>query len=207
MCATPSCLPTSRNGQAGPCQGELRIKPDRLGIKVSDPLCRIEVARVIDRDRAQVNVIRFRIFSGLLRNCLLLGAGELGVELVGNGAGHLAFHSKDIVEFAIIAFRPEMLVRGSANQLNIYFYGVGDLLHAAFEDVRHAQLFANFAQVFRLALVFHGGRARNHLERGDLRQPGKDFVLDSFREVGVGFVVAQVLKWKHGNTLFLYRRG
>ena len=26
----------SRYGETGPCQGELRIKPDRLGIKVSD---------------------------------------------------------------------------------------------------------------------------------------------------------------------------
>ena len=33
----------SRDGEAGPCQRELRIKPNRLGIKVSDPLCRVEV--------------------------------------------------------------------------------------------------------------------------------------------------------------------
>src|SRR4030095_490307 len=26
----------ARDGESGPCQGELRIKPDRLGIKVSD---------------------------------------------------------------------------------------------------------------------------------------------------------------------------
>ena len=32
----------SRDGEAGPCQRELRIKPNRLDIKVSGPLCRVE---------------------------------------------------------------------------------------------------------------------------------------------------------------------
>ena len=33
----------SRDSEAGPRQRKLRVKPDRLGIKVSDPLCRIEL--------------------------------------------------------------------------------------------------------------------------------------------------------------------
>ena len=32
----------ARDGETGPCQRELRIKPNRLGIKVSDPFCRVE---------------------------------------------------------------------------------------------------------------------------------------------------------------------
>ena len=84
----------------------MRIKPNRLGIKVSDPLCRVEGECVIDCDRAQVNVIGGCILGRLLRNGFLLSASELGVELLGNGVGHLAFNSKDIVEFAIVAFRP-----------------------------------------------------------------------------------------------------
>ena len=90
----------------GPCQRELRIKPDRLDIKVSDPFRRVEVSLVVDRDRAQVNVIRRRTLGRLFRNRFLLSAGELRVELIGNCVGHLAFNSKDIVEFAVVAFRP-----------------------------------------------------------------------------------------------------
>src|SRR4029077_13948272 len=100
----------ARDGEAGPRQRELRIKAKRLGIKASDPFYCVEGSGVVDCNRAQINVIRCRIFSGLLRDGLLLSAGKLRVELVGNGVGHLAFHSKDIVKFAVVAFRPEMLV-------------------------------------------------------------------------------------------------
>ena len=86
----------------------------------------------------QVNVICCRILGGLLRNGFLLGAGELGVELVGNGVGYLAFHSKDIVECAVVAFRPKMLGRCSANQLDVHVHSVSDFLHTALEKMRHA---------------------------------------------------------------------
>ena len=128
----------SRDGEAGPCQRELRIKPNRLGIKVSDLFCRVEGGGVVDCDRAQVSVIRCRILGRLLRDGFLLGAGELGVELVGNGVGHLAFHSKDIVEFAIVAFRPKMFVRCGADQLDVHVHSISDFLHTALEKMRHA---------------------------------------------------------------------
>src|SRR4029450_1229541 len=57
-----------RDSERGPRQRELRIKPNRLGIKVSDPLCRVEGECVIDCHRAQVNVIRGCILGRLLRN-------------------------------------------------------------------------------------------------------------------------------------------
>src|SRR4029077_8397285 len=66
----------ARDGEAGPCQRELRIKPDRLGIKASDPVCCFEGLGGVDRDRAQVNVIRCRILGWLLHDGFLLSAGK-----------------------------------------------------------------------------------------------------------------------------------
>src|SRR5215831_805724 len=38
----------ARDGEAGPCQRELRIKSNRLGIKTGDPFCRIKRGGGVD---------------------------------------------------------------------------------------------------------------------------------------------------------------
>ena len=137
----------------------MRIKPHRLRIKRSG-LCRdFESSSVVDRDRVQVNVICCRILGGFLRHRFLLGTGELGLELLGNGAGHFPFHSEDVVEFAIITFRPEMFVVRSANQLHIHVHGIGDFLHAALQQIRHAQLPADVAQIVRTRFCIFGSKS------------------------------------------------
>ena len=47
---------------------------------------------------------------------------------------------KDVVELAIVTLGPDMLVGGGTDQLHIDVHGVGDFLHAAFEDVGDAEL-------------------------------------------------------------------
>src|SRR5256885_1027100 len=128
----------SRDGEAAPCQGELWIQPHRLSIELGDVFCYVEGLGVIDCDRAQVGVVRCRILRGPLCDGSLFGAGEFGVELVGNGAGDLTFHSEDIVECTIVAFRPKMLVRCGANQLDVHMHSVSDFLHTALEEIRYA---------------------------------------------------------------------
>src|SRR4030095_15313422 len=72
----------SRDSEAGPRQRELGIKTNRLGIKGSDLFRYFEGLGIVDRDRAQVKVIRGRILRRLLRDGFLLRAGELCIELV-----------------------------------------------------------------------------------------------------------------------------
>ena len=184
----------------------MRIKPHRLGIKRSGLFGDVEGNSVVDRDRVQVDVIRCCILGGFLRHGFLLGAGELGLELVGNGAGHFAFHSEDVVEFPIVTFRPEMFVVRSANQLHIHVHGISDFLHAALQQIRHAQLPADVAQIVRRAFVFLGRSARDDFERCDLRKPGQDFVLDAVGKIGVIGIAAEVLKRQNSDTFFGNRR-
>ena len=68
----------ARNGKSRPRQRELRIKPDRLGIKRNGLFGDVEGNSVVDRDRVQVNVICCRILGGFLGHGFLLGARELG---------------------------------------------------------------------------------------------------------------------------------
>ena len=76
-----------------------------------------------------------------------------------------------------------------------------DFLHAAFEDVGHAELLRDLGQVARLALILLGRSARDHFQVRDLRQPRQDFVLDAAGEILVRLVFAQTRERQHGDAL------
>ena len=79
------------------------------------------------------------------RDRLHFRAGKFGIQLISDRSGHFTFDAKDIVQFAVITFGPNMLVRSDADQLHIDVHGVGDLLHATLENVGNAQLSSDFA--------------------------------------------------------------
>ena len=95
-----------------------------------------------------------------------------------------------------------MRIVGGFDQLHVHPHRVAALLHAAFQDVRHAKLAGDLGQVFRRALVMLGRGARDHLQIGDLRQAGQDFVLDAVGKVGVLLVAAQVLERQDRDAIF-----
>src|SRR4030095_6898847 len=99
---------------------------------------------------------------------------------------------------AIVTFRPDVFVGGRAYKLNINVHGVGDFLDTALQQMGNAQLFPYFAQIVRSAFVFLRRSARDDLQRSDLGQSRQDFVLNAVCEIGVRFVVAQILERKDG---------
>ena len=127
---------------------------------------------MLNAQATEISVVGGGILCWLLGDGFLLRSGKLRIQLIGDGARDFAFHSKDIIEFAVIAFRPEMFVRRGANQLHIDVNGIGDFLHAALEKIRHTQLLADLTQVLGRTLVFLRRGARNDLKRGNLRKPG-----------------------------------
>ena len=79
-------------------------------------------------------------------------------------------------------------------------------LHAAFEEMRDAELLPDLPRVAGFtSLVRAGGGAADHFEIGDFGQIGENFILDARRKVGVLLVVAQVLEGQHRDA-FLGRR-
>ena len=58
---------------------------------------------------------------------------------------------EDIGQIAIVGLRPQMRVGARVDQLRIHPHFVGRALHTAFEDMRHAELLADLAQIARRA--------------------------------------------------------
>ena len=64
-----------------------------------------------------------------------------------------------------------MRVGPGIDQLRIHAHAIGRTLHAALEQMGHAKLLADLAQVARdAALVLHDAGATDHLQVRDLRQ-------------------------------------
>ena len=78
-----------------------------------------------------------------------------------------------------------MTVAPRVEQLHIDMHRSANLLHAAFEHGRYAQLFGHDFQIRRTAGVLLGRAARDHLEVANTSQPRQDFVLHSSGEVSV----------------------
>ena len=63
-----------------------------------------------------------------MRHRFLLGAGELGIQLFGDCAGHFALDTENVLQLAIVAFRPKMIVACGADQLHVDVHGIAGFL-------------------------------------------------------------------------------
>src|SRR2546423_1241745 len=92
------------------------------------------------------------------------------------------------------------------DQLDINHDAVAGPTHTAFQHVRYPEDFANFAQ------VAHGSTGKLHYrgtaddaQPADLRQTGKNVILDAVGEKRVFLIGAKVRERQNGNTLFRNR--
>ena len=137
-----------------------------------------------------------------LLNRALLGGRELRLQLIGNGFRDLTLNSKNIRQIAIVRLRPQMRVIAGIDQLRVDPHFVRCALHAALDQVRHAELLSDFAQIaLRASFVLHHGCATDHLQVGDFCQIGQNFILHTVGEEGVLFFVAQVFERQNGDAL------
>src|SRR5260370_9927442 len=89
------------------------------------------------------------------------------------------------------------------NQLCAHAYTVPCSLHAPFEYVRDTELACDLAKVACCRiLVLHHARATDNLEVGDLSEVGKNFVLDTVGEEGIGLFLALVFERQHADGFF-----
>ena len=96
-----------------------------------------------------------------------------------------------------------MRVVAGIDQLRDHPHFVGGALHTAFDDMRHAELLPDFAQIARRpAFVLHDARAADHFKLRDLREVGQDLILHAIGEEGVRFFFAQVFERQHRDGLF-----
>src|SRR4029077_13026437 len=74
-------------------------------------------------------------------------------QLVSNGFGHLTLDRKDVGQFAIEGFGPQMGIVSGFDQLHVHAHSVAAPLHASFQDVSNPKLLADLGQVFRRTFV------------------------------------------------------
>ena len=80
------------------------------------------------------------------------------------------------------------------DQLHIHAHLFALFLHAAFEDVRDAELPCDLRQIFRRAFEALRRGARDDFQIGDLRQPRQNFILHAFGKVSVLRIVAEIFE-------------
>ena len=122
------------------------------------------------------------------------------LQRAGDRCGDLALDGEDVGggELAVVALRPEVGVGARVDELHVDAHAVARSLHAAFEDLRDAELIGDrLHRQLRVAELLDGG-ARDHPERADLRELGEDVVVDAVDEVGV--VLLASLRFSKGST-------
>jgi len=79
-------------------------------------------------------------------------------------------------------------------------------LNASFQEMGYAKLLSDFPQVSWIAtFIQHHRSAADHFQVGDLREIGKDFILNAVSEVSVLLIRAQALKRQHRDALLRNR--
>ena len=128
------------------------------------------------------------------------------LELAGDCLRDLGLDRERVREIAVVMLGPLVFVRAGIDQLRGDADAIFRPLHAAFEKMSDAKLLANFARVSgRACFVNHHRRPADDLQVRDLRQAGKDFVVNPIGEKPVLFFRAQVTERKNGDRFF--RRG
>jgi hypothetical protein len=74
----------------------------------------------------------------------------------GDFVSDFALHREDVFVRPIVAFRPDVTPRRSANELRRDANAIANRLQAAFQHISYAQFFADLPNVDRLALVDFG---------------------------------------------------
>ena len=96
-----------------------------------------------------------------------------------------------------------MRIIRSSNQLHSHAHLIVCFLDATFQEIGDTELVRNLRKLLMGFLVTLRGRARDHFEIRNLREPGQNLVLDPVCEVGVGFIFTQVFKWQNSDGFFI----
>src|SRR5438552_1840820 len=194
-------------------EGELakRIEKRRIAcdslIQQLDPLeqirfCLTTEARIQNKIfRAVVEIEGCEIGSRPALNGQFLSGRNFGVKLLSDFLCDLTLDCEDVVQVAIVLFRPDMGVGASVDQLRIDMKPAAGLACATLQHVRYAKRVSDLAGIL-FATILHNTRAADHLEIGNFRQLGQNVVLETIGKIGVLRILIETLKRQHSNAPF-----
>jgi hypothetical protein len=110
----------------------------------------------------QIKIVGLDVVSASLLYRLLLIRQQLEFQRADNGFGYLVLQGKDVVQVAIVALGPNVIVARSVNQLCGDSYTAAGLAHAPFQNVPDSKFARHFGDVDILTFVHKGTIARHH---------------------------------------------
>ena len=186
--------------------GQSQVGPSVVGIEIERPheqASRLGVAfacrPVALLGSAKHEIVRLEHFGRRPAEADLLGLGELHRHGANDLLGDLVLEGEDVADLAVVALGPEVIAGGRVHELRRDAHAVARTLHAALQDVAHAEVAAHLADLHRPALVGEDRVARDDEEPGHLREPGDQVLGDTVAEVVLRRVLAQVREGQHGD--------
>src|SRR5436309_14260637 len=114
-------------------------------------------------------------------NGRFLSGRDFGVKLLSDFLRNLALDRKQVVQIAIVLFRPDVSVRARVDQLRVHMKPGADSPDAALQHMGDSQLVTDLTHVPLAAIVHHAGPA-DHLQIGDFCKLGQNVVLHTIDE-------------------------
>src|SRR5437016_2352197 len=104
-------------------------------------------------------------------NGRFLSGRDFGVKLLSDFLRNLALDRKQVVQIAIVLFRPDVRVGARVDQLRVHVKPGADSPNAALQNMRHSQFVTDLPNILPAAIAHHAGPA-DDFEIGDPRQLG-----------------------------------
>lgn len=139
--------------------GRFRIERGRAQLQLARKSDRFGREPVVRRHRLPAQVLG--VGPGRMQASAALGLGmhHLQMQRPGDGLRHLGLQHDQVLPAAVAAIGPQLGTALRVDEAQIQPHLVAEPLDAAFEDVAHAEVATDLANLDRLALVRVGGAA------------------------------------------------
>src|SRR5690242_11396176 len=188
-------------------ESEARIEGDSLLVELQSKL------QVSPRDTphiaaaAEIAVVCLSVLRGLLGNGPLFLWRERDAQGLSDLLCDLVLDFEDILEFAVVAFRPNREIGASIDELRSDPQAVPRAAQATAEHESGVQLPTNFRRGDRLIAEGQHGCAGKHTQAFDFEQLGSDVFSHSIAEILIFLHSTQILEIKNCDRLLFSDSG
>ena len=119
----------------------------------------------------------------------------------------LVLDCKDVFEFSVEAFRPQVITMSGVDELDDNAHTISRLADAAFQERLHTESLSNYACIHACSPECKTGCPRRHVKAAHLGECVQNFLCDTVTEVFLVALGAEICKWQYrdrANRLFSF---
>src|SRR5512133_1740676 len=117
---------------------------------------------------------------------------QVDTDLLGDGVSYLILHYQHILQIALVALCPQVLVAGRLNQVGSDANSITPAQHCAFDHRIDIQFTRNLRQRLACTAVLNYGHAGDDSQRTYLSKSGDQLVGHSFGEVILRWIAGKI---------------